>query len=171
VSWADAVVFCNELSRAEGLEPVYRIYGDRIKVSWEHNGWRLPTEAEWEYAARAGEEMLYAGGNELDDVGWYAKNSRGQAHAVGQKRPNSWGLYDMSGNVWEWCWDWYGSYSSAKKEAPKGPEEGQERVFRGGSWFNYESFARVAYRNAHQPSFVNPDLGFRAVRAAVEQSR
>jgi hypothetical protein len=116
VSWYDALEYCNRRSVKEGLTPVYSGSGDYITCNFKTNGYRLPTEAEWEWAAKGGgkEFMVYeySGSNNVDAVAWYGGNSGGRSHPVGQKQPNSLGIYDMSGNVWEWCWDWYGGYSS-----------------------------------------------------------
>ena len=111
VTWYDAVEYCNWLSEKEGLTPVYRGSGDNISCNFDANGYRLPTEAEWEYAAKGGinkDSYTYSGSNTADDVGWYLDNSGRETHPVGGKSPNSLGLYDMSGNVYEWCWEWYG---------------------------------------------------------------
>lgn len=134
---------------------------------------RLPTEAEWEYAARGGHKStvshLYSGSNNLEEVGWHDKNSSGKTHPVAAKRPNELGLYDMSGNVWEWCQDWYdeGYYEACKKqggvENPTGPEKGSARVLRGGSWDGDAQFCRSAYRNYFSPVFRNYFIGFRLV--------
>ena len=115
----------------------------------------MPTEAEWEYAARGGNKSkgyLYSGGNTLDNVGWYISN-RSSTHPVAQKAANELGLYDMSGNVREWCSDWYGSYSSSSQTNPKGPSTGSYRVLRGGNWFYNAVGSRVAYRNCNLPSY------------------
>ena len=114
----------------------------------------LPTEAEWEYAARGGDKSnayTYSGSNYLSDVGWYKDNSGESTHTVGLKKANELGLYDMSGNVWEWCSDWYGSYSSSSQTAPRGPSSGSRRVLRGGSWFDFASTCRVANRCGISP--------------------
>ena len=122
----------------------------------------LPTEAQWEYACRAGTTGAYAG--DLDEMGWYWDNSGDEIHPVGQKKPNAWGLYDMHGNVWEWCKDWYSnSYVSNDKNNPVGHSSGSFRVFRGGSWFNYASYCRVASRGYHSPGNRYYNLGFRVV--------
>ena len=116
---------------------------------------RMPTEAEWEYAARGGNKSkgyLYSGGNTLDNLGWYESNSSSKAHPVAQKSANELGLYDMSGNVWEWCSDWYGTYSSSSQTNPKGPSTGSDRVLRGGSWYDNASYCRVADRHYDSPS-------------------
>lgn len=125
---------------------------------------RLPTEAEWEYASRGGNRSRgykYAGGNVLDNVAWYDSNSGNKTHDVGQKSPNELGLYDMSGNVWEWCYDWYGSYSSSSQSNPAGPSSGSYRVRRGGSWFSDARNCRVLYRGNSSPGNSLDFLGLR----------
>ena len=124
----------------------------------------LPTEAEWEYAARGGSKSnayTYSGSNNLSDVGWYEDNSNESTHAVGMKRANELGLYDMSGNVWEWCSDWYGSYSGNSLTNPRGPSSGSDRVLRGGCWVSSASYCRVAYRIDFGPSTRLCNFGFR----------
>jgi len=119
VSWFDAVAFCNALSKAEGLPPAYEISG--TNVTWagpQTQGWRLPTEAEWEYACRAGTTGSRYGN--LDDIAWYDKNSGSQTRPVGEKTPNAWGLYDMPGNVWEWVWDGKAEYAAGAQVDPVG---------------------------------------------------
>lgn len=123
---------------------------------------RLPTEAEWEYAARGGNRSRgykYAGGNDLNSVAWYNGNSG--SHEVGGKQPNELGLYDMSGNVWEWCQDWYGDYSSSSQTNPTGPSSGSFRLYRGGGWCSDVRFCRVSYRDSIKPNGRNNYLGFR----------
>lgn len=124
--------------------------------------YRLPTEAEWEYACRAGTTGDYAGN--LDSMGWYASNSGDKTHAVGQKQPNAWGLYDMHGNVWEWCSDWYGDYPSGTVTDPSGASSGSLRVHRGGSCYSSAEFCRSALRNGHAPDYRYGNVGFRLVR-------
>ena len=169
VSWYNAVEYCNKLSIKEGLTPCYTINGDSTTCNFKANGYRLPTEAEWEYAARGGKNSngyTYAGSNSVGNVAWYNDNSGIQIHNVKTKAPNELGLYDMSGNVWEWCWDRKGSYSSGLQTNPSGSSSGSYRVFRGGSWFDGSSLCRVAYRESNDPSYTNIILGFRVVRNA-----
>lgn len=149
VSWEDAQEFCAELSRMTGRK------------------FSLPTEAEWEYAARGGRKASgskYSGSSSVNNVAWYGDNSGGQTHPVGRLRPNELGIYDMSGNVYEWCQDWSGSYSSTSQTDPIGPESGSYRVLRGGSWCLSASFCRVAARNDGTPGFRGDNTyGFRVV--------
>jgi formylglycine-generating enzyme required for sulfatase activity len=148
VSWSDAQQF---------LE----------KMNERHDGYRyrLPTEAEWEYAARGPTTGADAGS--LDAMAWYDTNSGRQTHPVGQKQPNAWGLYDMHGNVWEWVQDWYGNYSSAEQVDPTGPSSGTDRVLRGGSWYNRAEYSRVSFRYSYEPSVMYVNFGFRCVREAI----
>ena len=168
VSWHDAIEYCNKRSLKENLKPAYRGSGNNITCDWNANGYRLPTEAEWEYAAKGGNKdhltVEYSGSNNADAVAWYDKNSGGRTHSVGEKSPNNLGLYDMSGNVWEWCWDWYGSYSSNAQTDPVGASSGSGRGLRGGSWNNSAVNVRSAYRNAYTPSGRNGNIGVRLVR-------
>ena len=164
VSWFHVVSFCNKLSEREGLEPAYTINGNDVTCNWNAKGYRLPTEAEWEYSARSGQRFKYAGSNNVDEVAWYNGNSGYETHPVGQKKPNGFGLYDMSGNVFEWCWDRFGDYSSGSQTDPTGPDSGPRRVNRGGGWRNGARFARVSYRNGSDPANRRSVLGFRLSR-------
>jgi formylglycine-generating enzyme required for sulfatase activity len=129
--------------------------------------YRLPTEAEWEYAARGGNKSngyKYSGSNNISDVAWYSGNSGNKTHTVGQKRSNELGLYDMSGNVYEWCRDWYGGYPEGTVTDPVEPGSGKYRVLRGGSWFNNATYCRSAYRTRFNPTFRDSSSGFRVCR-------
>jgi formylglycine-generating enzyme required for sulfatase activity len=172
VSWNDAIEYCNRLSLKEGLTPAYRGSGNNITCDFNASGYRLPTEAEWEYAAKGGNKDYisyeYSGSNSVDVVAWYNGNSGNTTHPVGTKRPNSLGLYDMNGNVWEWCWDWYGGYSGGSQTDPAGPSgptsSGTYRVLRGGSWGSAAAYVRSAFRNYDTPSSRSNYIGFRLVR-------
>jgi len=175
VNWYDAVEFCNELSRRKGLDPCYSGSGTSIVCDFTANGYRLPTEAEWEYACRAGTESDFHTGDmtspwgfdpALDRAGWYGGNSGSFTHPVGEKEPNAFGLYDMHGNVWEWCWDWYSVwyYEYSPAENPRGSASGNYRVFRGGSWDVHARSCRSAYRGSYKPDIRDGSIGFRFVR-------
>jgi formylglycine-generating enzyme required for sulfatase activity len=149
VSWLDVVEFCNALSDKEGFEKCYTLEsGTTWHCDFNKKGYRLPTEAEWEYACRAGTNTDYYSGtteSKLAEIAWYNGNSN-STQKVGQKAPNSFGLYDMSGNVWEWCWDVYVDYTASAVDDPVGPVSGFYRVLRGGSWVNSAEGCRSAYR-------------------------
>ncbi len=170
VSWYDAVDFCNKKSLKDGLEPVYSGSGKNIKCDFSKNGYRLPTEAEWEFAARGGNKSkgyTYSGSNNIDEVAEYEGNNNKSTKAVGGKKPNELGIYDMSGNVWEWCWDWYGDYSSSAQTDPLGPNSGSNRVKRGGSWIYSAAYCRVAFRISSNPTYSsNSGIGFRLARSS-----
>jgi formylglycine-generating enzyme required for sulfatase activity len=194
VSWYNAIVFCNKLSMAEGLTPAYSISGSTNPADWGSvptssnstwnavtivagsTGYRLPTEAQWEYAAKGGDgspgNYTYAGSNTIGDVAWYWNNIPSQTSGnsgygtqpVGTKQPNGLGLYDMSGNVWEWCWDWYSSYTSGAQTDPAGAASGSYRVARGGCWDGNASYARSVSRLNFYPGDRYQSYGFRLVR-------
>jgi len=164
VTWFDAVNFCNRLSEKVGLKRFYTIDGENVTPNWDADGFRLPSEAEWEYACRSGTTGERYG--EIDRIAWYEKNSNDSTQGVGKKEPNPWGLYDMLGNVWEWCWDWYGSYSNEDQKDWRGPEEGSARVLRGGGWDYSSVNCRASARNFLHPFYRGSGLGFRLARSA-----
>jgi len=199
ITWFDAVRYCNWWSRCEAIAPAYGddgvlldARGRPVDDPSDVVGWRLPTEAEWEYAARGGHaasgDQAYAGSHALERVGWYWRNSgqerlrgreedwhpsvvlenRGMIQAVAKKAPNVLGLYDMSGNVWEWCHDWFGLYPASPVQNPIGPLVGVQRVIRGGSWLFPAAAARVSYRNHDSPACPVLALGFRLARTVTE---
>ncbi len=165
VSWYDAIEYCNKRSQKEGLTPVYTINGNNVTWNIGANGYRLPTEAEWEYACRAGTATAYNTGTSINDnTGWYFANSGNKTHPVGQKPANAWGLYDMHGNVDEWCWDWYDNYTSWSQTDSIGTVSVPSRVLRGGSWISTAADVRSAYRYSFTPQYRDYYLGFRLVR-------
>lgn len=171
VSWIDAAKYCNELSKKEKLLPCYEINGDVVSLTQKGLrcfGYRLPTEAEWEYAARANDGTKYSGAEDIADVAWYEKNSDGRKHKVKTKHANGWCLYDMSGNGWEWVWDWYvDRYEKLQQMDPVGPGYGIVRVYKGGSIAANPLIARIANRRREIPDFRAPTLGFRIVRTLI----
>ena len=182
VSWVDAVTFCNKLSEKEGLKPCYSykesanaaqwdLYNDEMsewsETRWERsfenfvcntmaNGYRLPTVEEWQYAAEGGQEFKYSGSDNLDEVGWYDDNSGNKTHPVAQKSPNGYGLYDMSGNVWEWCWD-------------SDPGGSKSRYLCGGGWSSNAYYCEVGYEFWIIAYGTYDDLGFRVVRSSSKK--
>ncbi len=181
VSWWDTIAYCNWLSEKEQLPVAYRLEGEQDEGQMldlngnmttditEVIGYRLPTEAEWEFAARGGNisrGYKYAGSNTAEEVAWFLDNSASKTHEVGMKLPNELGIYGMSGNVWEWCTDVFGSYTSTDKINPYNSSGGSYRVGRGGSWRSVELYARVADRNYRFPNYSGNFFGFRLARTA-----
>jgi formylglycine-generating enzyme required for sulfatase activity/Tol biopolymer transport system component len=172
--WTDAVRFCNKCSELEGLTPCYDL--EKWECNFEADGYRLPTEAEWEYACRAGSEGKYSFGDspgELARHAWFKGNSQGATHPVGQKQPNAWGLFDMHGNVWQWCNDFYSEtyYLEGSKKNPRGPATGKMRVLRGGAWDSDADKCRAGYRFKEFPVYSDAcfgadSYGFRRARKA-----
>jgi formylglycine-generating enzyme required for sulfatase activity len=167
ISWEEAIEYCNKRSLKERLTPAYT--GNRDKISWDRNanGYRLPTEAEWEYACRAGTTTAYNTGAKISDyTGWCDENSGDWSHPVGQKPANAWGLYDMHGNILEFCWDLYEGYSSEAQIDPVGTAFGDKRVVRGGSWTHSGQYMRSACRCFYYSQrSKNTYVGFRLVRS------
>ncbi len=178
ISWGDAAIYCNKRSREEGLDPCYD--EDSGACNFAANGYRLPTEAEWEYACRAGTTAEYSFGPDnrrLSKYAWYAGNAQKRTHPVGQKAPNPWGLYDMYGNVAEWCNDVYekGYSKDGRTSNPRGPQDGPRRVLRGGAWNSPADDCRSASRVGESPGsqdacFARDAIGFRCVRRAAAKS-
>lgn len=174
VRWSDAVKFCNARSKLEGLEPCYNL--ETWECNFDANGYRLPTEAEWECACRAGAKTAYFFGDspsQLADYAWFETNSGGHPQPVGQKKPNAWGLYDICGNLWQWCNDFYGVeyYAQSPEKDPRGPKEGDTKVVRGGAWKFSGDNCRCGYRYNENPGYVDVCFGydiygFRCVRSA-----
>jgi len=187
VSWFNAIEYCNRRSMLEGLTPCYSYstYGTdpgswpagwntnhinhtNVSCNWTANGYRLPTEMEWMFAAKGGNQSLgytYSGSNTIGNVAWYISNSGNRTHDIGELPNNELGTFDMSGNVWEWVWDiWSSSYSGANETNPTGPLSGTHRVRRGGSWLNTNSYCTVSYREEQYAISSSSYMGFRCVR-------
>jgi formylglycine-generating enzyme required for sulfatase activity len=186
VSWFDAIEYCNRRSMQEGLNPCYS-YGTfgtdpdawpsgwntsdgnhtNVSCDWTANGYRLPTEMEWMFAARGGNQShnyTYSGSNDINAVGWYRNNSGSTTHTVGTKAANELGIFDMTGNVWEWVWDIYGDYPGDAQTDPHGATSGSNRVYRGGSWGSSAIHCTVSNRDNHNAPYTNYYIGFRCIR-------
>jgi formylglycine-generating enzyme required for sulfatase activity len=171
ITWFEAVEYCNWLSEKQGLKKVYTFVG-KSEISWDlsANGYRLPTEAEWEYAARGGKlskGFNFSGSNDVDEVAWYDNTTKYKGPVkLGTKKPNELGIYDMSGNVWEWCNDFFDAnyYSKSPKENPQGAGANNYRVLRGGSWHYRGDYARIANRDGPNAGFTNYTYGFRLAK-------
>jgi formylglycine-generating enzyme required for sulfatase activity len=187
VTWYSAIEFCNKMSEAEGLSPYYELKSikrraigsiEKAEVTvLDGNGYRLLTEAEWEYVCRAGSITPWCYGDQVMEVGdyaWYYDNSSMETHPVGGKKPNSWGLFDMHGNIMEWCYDWYDEFyyqqCSDEEENPTGPMEGGAKVLRGGAWQFGAEATRCAYRNSSSPDTASSVIGFRVCRNAPDDA-
>ncbi|MFA5672680.1 MAG: SUMF1/EgtB/PvdO family nonheme iron enzyme [Synergistaceae bacterium] len=191
VSWLNAIEYCNRRSMQEGLTPCYSYgtYGTNpdgwpsgwntsvsnhtnVSCNWTANGYRLPTEMEWMFAAKGGNQSqgyTYSGSNDLNAVGWYWDNwgtSEHSTHTVGALAANELGTFDMSGNVWEWVWDIYGNYPSGNQTDPTGPVSGSYRVVRGGSWYDFANVCTVSYRSSRDATSPGDYIGFRVIRVS-----
>jgi formylglycine-generating enzyme required for sulfatase activity len=169
VTWYQAIEFCNLLSQRNGLQPVYSVEAEAVTWNEDANGYRLPTEAEWEYACRAGTETLYSFGDDERSLGEFAWFDQDDPEPVGRKKANPWGLHDMHGNVWEWCWDWHRPYPC--KPPARTLPNGGDRVARGGSYDKPARFLRSAVRNSFVPDAHNGLVGFRCARSVASRVR
>lgn len=167
VSWFDAIEFCNRLSQKHGYTPAYQYKNQRLSWDQEADGYRLPTEAEWEYGARADKDYLFSGAHDPKEVAWFGDNSDYKPQKVGLRKPNDFGLQDMSGNVWEWCYDGFSKYPSNSVVDPIGDQSADKRIRRGGSWRNKPSALRITHRSNSDPRRFSNACGFRLVRNVI----
>lgn len=188
VSWYDAIVYCNKKSISEGLNPVYALNAvtnpdswgtipttsnpdwNAITCNWDANGYRLPTEAEWEFASRGGTWSIgydFSGSNRVGNVAWYLNNSSNLTHQTATKQKNEAGIYDMSGNVYEWCWDWVAPYENVSQNNPTGPVSGTAKSIRGGSFLNDTQNCLSTFRNELSPESRINYTGFRIIRKVL----
>lgn len=171
ISWVDAAQYCNWLSQRESCRPVYTFQRDTVRADLSADGYRLPTEAEWEYAAAGGfppKKYRYAGSDDLRQVGWFSNNSARHAHTVGGKTPNAFGLYDLCGNVWEWCHDRYFPTRRPADRQTAAPADSSLRVpraLRGGSFSNNAAHCRITNRSSRYPDYRDANTGFRVARS------
>jgi sulfatase modifying factor 1 len=167
VTWFEAVEFCNHLSDKTGLKRVYAIDGEKVTANWDAKGFRLHTESEWRYACRAGTTGERY--DEINEIAWYKYNSEEKTHKVGDKKENPWGLFDMLGNVWEWCWDWSADYPEEDKKDWRGPKSSSyqppRRITPGGGWNSEAEKCTCNYRNHGFLDFSAAHLGFRLARS------
>lgn len=176
VTWYDAINYCNWLSEKEKLSKCYIVKDKEVKYVDTAKGYRLPTEAEWEYAAAGGNKtngFLFSGAKTVGEAGWYVDNCGGRTKPVAQKVANELGIYDMTGNVWEWVWDWYdwNYYKGSPLFSPQGPENGQYKVMRGGAWYNYGTHANIHTRQNHYPTYRQNSVGFRVARSYFPEKK
>jgi len=170
ITWVDAIKYCNWLSKVNNLKPAYSKKGEKYVCDFTSEGYRLPSEAEWEYAAKGGNKsknFAYSGSDDLEMIAWYAENSRKSPQEIGTKLANELGIHDMSGNVWEWCWNYYSPihHLVEKRDNPTGPDRGEKRAVRGGSWDSSKlDYLKPSNQLSWNPISTNEFFGLRIVR-------
>ena len=173
VSWYDAILFCNKLSQIKGFKLCYKIEGSEIVCDFGADGYRLPTEAEWVVAAGSVDPInqMWSGTSTQDSLihySWFYRNSQGRTHPVNTKKPNNLGIYDMSGNVWEWCWDEYDQpVTMSQNNLTRSPGD-KARIIHGGSWVNYSNYCQIGFRDYFRPTYSSSNIGFRVVRTVMK---